>query len=112
VQTKDSDSIAKLNEQNKQLQTQLSCFKTKVGHNQASTKCNTEDQQSDVLNYPELQALFETDVDIQSVTDKCVNSVKVCGARLKTQSRVKDIDTLQSVVKHSPFCSYKQAMQI
>jgi len=49
-----------------------------TGHNHASTKCNSKDQQSDET-YPDLQAFFETDVDIPSVTDKHVHSVKVCG---------------------------------
>ncbi len=36
-------------------------------------------------NYPDLQAFFETDVALQSVTDVPVNSVNVCGARRRSQ---------------------------
>jgi len=68
---------SKLKEQNKQLH-------IKVGHNKASTKCDSENQQSDET-YPDLNVFFETDVDIQSVTDKRVNSVNVCGARKRLQ---------------------------
>ncbi len=35
--------------------------------------------------YPDVQAFFETDVALQSVTDVPVNSVNVCGARRRSQ---------------------------
>ncbi len=35
--------------------------------------------------YPDLQAFFETDVALQSVTGVPVNSVNVCGARRRSQ---------------------------
>jgi len=80
------------------MQTQLSCFKTMVGQNHASTKCNSKDQQSDET-YPDLQAFFETDVDIPSVTDKHVNSVKICGARKRSQGIEENVPPNASVVK-------------
>ena len=50
--------IAKLKEQNKQLHTQLSCLKKNVGL-KASTKCDSENQQSDET-YPDLQSVYSS----------------------------------------------------
>ncbi len=48
-------------------------------------------------NYPDLQDFFETDVTIQSVTDVPVDSVKVCGARRRSQG----IEGIESVPPNS-----------
>ncbi|KAI2647524.1 Ribonuclease 3 [Labeo rohita] len=49
-------------------------------------------------NYPDLQAFFETDVAIQSVTDVPVDSVKVCGARRRSQG-IESVPPNSSVVQ-------------
>ena len=74
--------IDKLKEQNKQLHTQVYCLKKKVGHNKASTKCDSEDQQSDE-SYPDLQSFYRIEDNVN------VNAVEVCGARQKAQNRGK-----------------------
>jgi len=43
--------------------------------------------------YLDLQAFFETDVALQSVTDLPVNSVNVCGARRRSQ-RIEETDSV------------------
>ncbi len=49
-------------------------------------KANTDLEVSQPDNiYPDLQAFFETDVALQSVTGVPVNSVHVCGARRRSQ---------------------------
>ncbi len=45
--------------------------------------------------YPDLQAFFETDVALQSVTDVPVNSVNVCGARRRSQG-IEETDSVSS----------------
>ncbi len=49
-------------------------------------------------NYPDLQAFFETDVTIQSVTNVLEDSVKVCGARRKSQG-IESVPPTSSVVQ-------------
>ncbi len=49
-----------------------------------SAKTDVEVSQPDNI-YPDLQAFFETDVALQSVTDVPVNSFNVCGARRRSQ---------------------------
>ncbi|XDV29336.1 hypothetical protein PO909_032473 [Leuciscus waleckii] len=83
--------IAKLKEQNKQLHTQVSCLKKKVGHNKASTKCDSENQQSDET-YPDLQFFYS----IENNVNADVNPVEVCGARQKAQNRGKGVDPVPS----------------
>ncbi len=54
----------------------------KLNLKKAAAKTDVEVSQPDNI-YPDLQAFFETDVALQSVTD--VNSVNVCGARRRSQ---------------------------
>lgn len=89
--------IAKLEEQNKQLHTRVSRLTQKLGHNKASTKSDSNDQQSDE-SYPDLQSLCRIEDNINTgLMDKDVNAVEVCGARQKAQSRVKGVDALPPV---------------
>ncbi|KAI2647052.1 Gag polyprotein [Labeo rohita] len=89
--------IAKLKEQNKQLHTRVSCLTKKVGHNKASTKSDSNDQQSDE-SYPDLQSLCrqEDKCNARRIEKDSAISVKVCGARQRAQSRVEGVETLPS----------------
>ncbi len=62
----------------------------------AAAKTDVEVSQPDNI-YPDLQAFFETDVALQSVTDVPVNSVNVCGARRRSQG----IEGIESVPPNS-----------
>ncbi len=55
-------------------------------------KTDVEVSQPDNFS-PDLQAFFETDVALQSVTDVPVNSVHVCGARRRSQ-RIEETDSV------------------
>ncbi len=57
-----------------------------------SAKTDVEVSQPDNI-YPDLQAFFETDVALQSVTDVPVNSFNVCGARRRSQG-IEDTDSV------------------
>ncbi|KAI2645135.1 Gag polyprotein [Labeo rohita] len=89
--------IAKLKEQNKQLQTRVSCLTKNVGHNKASTKSDSNDQQSDE-SYPDLQSLCrqEDKCNARRIEKDSAISVEVCGARQRAQSRVEGVETLPS----------------
>ncbi len=65
----------------------------KLNRNKASAKSDVEEVSQPDNNYPDLQAFFETDVTIQSVTDVPVDSVKVRGARRRSQG----IEVIESV---------------
>ncbi len=65
-------------------------------------KTDVEVSQPDNI-YPDLQAFFETDVALQSVTDVPVNSVNVCGARRRSQG----IEGIESVPPNSLLSKYK-----
>ncbi|KAI2661136.1 Tyrosine--tRNA ligase [Labeo rohita] len=89
--------IAKLKEQNKQLHTRVSCLTKKVGHNKASTKSDSNDQQSDE-SYPDLQSLCrqEDKCNSRRIEKDSAISVEVCGARQRAQSRVEGVETVPS----------------
>ncbi len=68
-----------------------------------SAKTDVEVSQPDNI-YPDLQAFFETDVALQSVTDVPVNSFNVCGARRRSQG-IEETDSVplnSSVVQIQP----------
>ncbi len=62
----------------------VSTLTKKLNLKKAAAKTDVEVSQPDNI-YPDLQAFFETDVALQSVTDVPVNSVNVCGARRRSQ---------------------------
>uniref|UniRef100_A0A8C1SNM6 CCHC-type domain-containing protein n=1 Tax=Cyprinus carpio TaxID=7962 RepID=A0A8C1SNM6_CYPCA len=83
--TEHSQRSSELEKQNKELRARVSSLTKKLNHNKAAAKTDVEEVSQPDNNYPDLQAFFETDVAIQSVTDVPVNSVKVCGARRRSQ---------------------------
>ncbi|XP_050964788.1 uncharacterized protein LOC127164772 [Labeo rohita] len=89
--------IATLKEQNKQLNTRVSCLTKKVGHNKASTKSDSNDQQSDE-SYPDFQSLCrqEDKCKTRRIEKDSAISVEVCGARQRAQSRVEGVETVPS----------------
>ncbi|KAI2655653.1 Metabotropic glutamate receptor 6 [Labeo rohita] len=89
--------IAKLKEHNKQLQTRVSCLTKKVGHNKASTKSDSNVQQSDE-SYPDLQSLCrqEDKRNTRRIEKDAAISVEICGARQRAQSRVEGVETVPS----------------
>ncbi|KAI2665741.1 UvrABC system protein B [Labeo rohita] len=94
--TQQSQRNSELEEQNKELRARISALTKKLNRNKALEKTDMEVSQPDNL-YPDLQAFFETDVAIQSVTDVPVDSVKVCGARRRSQG----IEGIESVPPNS-----------
>ncbi|KAI2654670.1 GMP synthase [glutamine-hydrolyzing] [Labeo rohita] len=90
--TQQSQRNSELEEQNKELQARISALTKKLNRNKALEKTDMEVSQPDNI-YPDLQAFFETDVAIQSVTDVPVDLVKVCGARRRSQG----IEGIESV---------------
>ncbi len=78
--TQQSQRNSELEEQNKELRARVSTLTKKLNLKKAAAKTDVEVSQPDNI-YPDLQAFFETDVALQSVTDVPVNSVNVCGAR-------------------------------
>ncbi|KAL0194854.1 hypothetical protein M9458_008426, partial [Cirrhinus mrigala] len=94
--TQQSQRNSELEEQNKELRARISALTKKLNHNKALEKTDMEVSQPDNI-YPDLQAFFEKDVAIQSVTDVPVDSVKVCGARRRSQG----IEGIESVPPNS-----------
>ncbi|KAI2661297.1 Gag polyprotein [Labeo rohita] len=91
--TQQSQRNSELEEQNTELWARISALTKKLNRNKASEKTDMEVSQPD-NNYPDLQAFFETDVAIQSVT---VDSVRKCGARRRSQG----IEGIESVAPNS-----------
>ncbi|KAL0149727.1 hypothetical protein M9458_055010 [Cirrhinus mrigala] len=94
--TQQSQRNSELEEQNKELRARISALTKKLNRNKALEKTDMEVSQPDNI-YPDLQAFFEKDVAIQSVTDVPVDSVKVCGARRRSQG----IEGIESVPPNS-----------
>ncbi|KAI2649144.1 hypothetical protein H4Q32_020360 [Labeo rohita] len=69
----------------------------KVGHNKASTKSDSNDQQSDE-SYPDLQSLCrqEDKCNTRRIEKDATISVEGCGARQRAQSRVEGVETVPS----------------
>ncbi len=95
--TQQSQRNSELEEQNKELRARVFSLTKKLNHNKASAKTDVEEVSQPDNNYPDLQAFFETDVTIQSVTDGPLDSVKVCGARRRSQG----IEGIESVPPNS-----------
>lgn len=91
-----SQRNSELEEQNKELRARVSSLTKKLNRNKAAEKTDVNEASQPDL-YPDLQAFFETDVAIQSVTDVPVDSVKVCGARRRSQG----IEGIESVPPNS-----------
>ncbi len=94
--TQQSQRNSELEEQNKELHARVSTLTKKLNLKKAAAKTDVEVSQPDNI-YPDLQAFFETDVALQSVTDVPVNSVNVCGARRRSQG----IEGIESVPPNS-----------
>ncbi len=82
--TQQSQRNSELEKQNNELRARVSTLTKKLNLKKAAAKTDVKVSQPDNI-YPDLQALFETDVALQSVTDVPVNSVNVCGARRRSQ---------------------------
>ncbi len=82
--TQQSQRNSELEKQNNELRARVSTLTKKLNPKKAAAKTDVEVSQPDNI-YPDLQAFFETDVALQSVTDVPVNSVNVCGARRRFQ---------------------------
>ncbi len=82
--TQQSQRNSELEKQNNELRARVSTLTKKLNLKKAAAKTDVEVSQPDNI-YPDLQAFFETDVALQSVTDVPVNSVNVCGARRRSQ---------------------------
>ncbi len=83
--TQQSQRNSELEKQNKELRARVSTLTKKLNLKKAAAKTDVEVVSQPDNNYPDLQAFFETDVALQSVTDVPVNSVNVCGARRRSQ---------------------------
>ncbi len=94
--TQQSQRNSALEEQNKELCARVSSLTKKLNLKKAAAKTDVEVSQPDNI-YPDLQAFFETDVALQSVTDVPVNSINVCGARRRSQG----IEGIESVPPNS-----------
>ncbi len=81
--TQQSQRNAELEKQNNELRARIYTL-TKKLNLKKEAKTDVEVSQPDNI-YPDLQAFFETDVALQSVTDVPVNSFNVCGARRRSQ---------------------------
>ncbi|XP_052475369.1 uncharacterized protein LOC128031168 [Carassius gibelio] len=103
--TQHSQRNSELEEQNKELRARVSSLTKKLNRNKAAAKTDVEEVSQTDNNYPDLQAFFETDVAIQSVTDVTVDSVKVCGARKRSQR----IEGTESVPANSSVVQVKTA---
>ncbi|XP_026114574.1 uncharacterized protein LOC113092989 isoform X1 [Carassius auratus] len=91
--TQHSQRTSELEEQIKELRARVSSLTKKLNRNKAAAKTDVEEVSQTDNNYPDLQAFFETDVAIQSVTDVTVDSVKVCGARRRSQ-RIEETESV------------------
>ncbi len=74
--TKQSQRNAELEKQNNELRARIYTLTKKLNLKKAAAKTDVGVSQPDNI-YPDLQAVFETDVALQSVTDVPVNSVNV-----------------------------------
>ncbi len=74
--TKQSQRNSELEKQNNELRARVSTLTKKLNLKKAAVKTDVGVSQPDNI-YPDLQAVFETDVALQSVTDVPVNSVNV-----------------------------------
>ncbi len=74
--TQQSQRNSELEKQNNELRARVSTLTKKLNLKKAAAKADVEVSQPDNI-YPDLQAVFETDVGLQSVTDVPVNSVNV-----------------------------------
>ncbi len=82
--TQQSQRNSELEKQNNELRARVSTLTKKLNLKKVAAKTDVKVSQPDNI-YPDLQAFFETDVALQSVTDVPVNSVNVCGARRRSQ---------------------------
>ncbi len=82
--TQQSQRNSELEKQNNELCARIYTLTKKLNLKKAAAKTDVEVSQPDNI-YPDLQAFFETDVALQSVTDVPVNSFNVCGARRRSQ---------------------------
>ncbi len=82
--TQQSQRISELEKQNNELRARVSTLTKKLNLKKVAVNTDAEVSQPDNI-YPDLQAFFETDVALQSVTDVPVNSVNVCVARRRSQ---------------------------
>ncbi len=96
--TQQSQRNSELEKQNNELRARVSSLTKKLNRNKASAKTDVEEVSQPDNNYPDLQDFFETDVTIQSVTDVPVDSVKVCGARRRSQG-IESVPPNSSVVQ-------------
>ncbi len=74
--TQQSQRNSELEQQNNELRARVSTLTKKLNLKKAAAKTDVGVSQPDNI-YPDLQAFFETDVALQSVTDVPVNSVNV-----------------------------------
>ncbi len=74
--TQQSQRNSELEKQNNELRARVSTLTKKLNLKKVAAKTDVEVSQPDNI-YPELQAFFETDVALQSVTDVPVNSFNV-----------------------------------
>ncbi len=74
--TQQSQRNSELEKQNNELRARVSTLTKKLNLKKAAAKTDVGVSQPDNI-YPDLQAVFETDVALQSVTDVPVNSVNV-----------------------------------
>ncbi len=74
--TQQSQRNSELEKQNDELRARISTLTKKLNLKKAAAKADVGVSQPDNI-YPDLQAVFETDVALQSVTDVPVNSVNV-----------------------------------
>ncbi len=96
--TQQSQRNSELEKQKNELRARVSSLTKKLNRNKASAKTDVEEVSQPDNNYPDLQDFFETDVTIQSVTDVPVDSVKVCGARRRSQG-IESVPPNSSVVQ-------------
>lgn len=98
--TQQSQRNSELEEQNKELRARVSSLIKKLNRNQAA-KTDVDEVIQPNNKYPDLQAFFETDVVIQPVNDIPVDSVKVCGARRRSQGNegIESVPPNSSVVQ-------------
>ncbi len=82
--TQQSRRNSELETQNNELLARVSTLTKKLNLKKVAANTDLEVSQPDNI-YPDLQAFFETDVALQSVTGVPVNSVHVCGARRRSQ---------------------------
>ncbi len=82
--TQQSQRNSELEKQNNELSARVSTLTKKLNLKKVAANTDVKVSQPDNI-YPDLQAFFETDVALQSVTDVPVNSVNVCVAKRRSQ---------------------------